>query len=130
MSAAALVLLGVLAMAVLTLILYLRRYPEPELTPADGTRLKWVFAGVVVWTLVFRGLATEVSHSCAVDSRWLSYRSGLSGFWDCSPKLLSGGAEEIFIFFWAWAPFALITVFCVRHLLRMAGRPHRDSKES
>ena len=129
-GAAGLVFFGVLAMAVLTLVAYLRRHPEPELTPADGARMKWFFAAFVVWIVVLRGLATEAAHSCTVDGHWLSLRSGLSGFWNCSPRLLAGGPAEIFVFLWAWAPFALIAAFCVRQLLRMARLPHRDSKES
>ena len=127
-GAPGLVFLGVLALAVLTLVVYLRRYPERELTPADGARVKWFALAMVVWILVLRGLATEAPHGCVVDSHWLSYRAGLAGFWTCSPRLLSGGPAGIFVFFWAWAPFALIVAFCVRQLLRMA-RPSA-SKES
>jgi hypothetical protein len=130
MGAYGLIVLGVLALAALTMFAYLRRYPGREVTRADMARVKGFLVALVVWTLVLRGLATEASHRCAVDSQWLSLRSGLSGFWSCSPRLLSGGPAEIFVFAWAWAPFPLMAAFCLHHLLRMARRPHRDSKES
>jgi hypothetical protein len=130
MSGYGLIVLGVAALAALTMFACLRRYPERELSRGDVARVKWFLVAMVVWTLVLRGLATEASHRCAVDSQWLSLRSGLSGFWSCSPQLLSGGPVEIFVFLWAWAPFPLMAAFCVHHLLRTARRPHRDSKES
>jgi hypothetical protein len=123
--------LFVLALALLTVLVHVRRYAEREATPAQAGRVKWFVVAFLVWMVALRGLATEVSHGCAVDRHALGARTGwFPNFFECSPQLLSGGPAEIFLFFWAWAPFALTAAFCVRHLLRLAGRPHRDSKES
>ena len=125
-----LLLLGVLALALLTVVAWVRRYPGRELTRAEGARVIWFIVALGAWGLVARGLATEVAHGCTVDSDWLRYRTGLWSFWRCSPRLLSEGPAGIFVFFCAWAPLAAIAAFCLYHLQRLTRRPDRDSKES
>lgn len=114
-----LLLLGVIALSLLTVAAYVRRHPGREPTRADGARVVGFIVALAAWGLAVRGLATEVAHGCTVDSDWLRYRSGLSSFWTCSPKLLSEGPVGILVFLCAWGPLAAIAAFCLYRLRRL-----------
>jgi hypothetical protein len=120
-----------LALLVVTVLVYLIRHPSGDLTMADGVRIKWLLVAIAAWTVAMRGLTTEATDTCAVDSSALAFRASgwMSAFLNCSPKLLSGGPIELITFVWVWAGILLIPAAIGYFIIRAVRRSPRISKE-
>jgi hypothetical protein len=114
--------LAIMALAAVTVFAHVLRFPDRDWTPAEGRRIKWSLIAMAFWMVTTRWLASEGFHPCQVDARLLSIRggSGSAAFLDCSPQLLSSGPAAASLFFWLWAPMALVAALCLRHLARVA----------
>ena len=91
--------------------------------------LLWSFVGIAAWLILLRGLATGSAHACAIDAAELGRRTvWILRFLECSPRLLSGSAADVFFFVFVWAGLLLSVAF-LGYLLLCAFRSNPVPKE-
>jgi len=103
-----------------------------DFTPAEGRAAKWCLVAMVAWAVVLRGLVTELTHSCSVDSHIMSVRNSGWGlaFLECSPRLLSDGLTGMLVFAWAWIGGLLTFAYFAYLIVRLARLAIYEFKES
>ena len=105
------------------------RTPDHKLTPPRVRRIPWALGPIAGWIVVYRFLAMEASDICA--RRLSPVRRGDAGaFLNCTPELLAGGAADIVLFLWVWAPPLLVAAMSAAYLLRSAQHFVRRSRSA